>query len=470
MRDTIFISHATPEDNEFTIWLSSRLQLMGYKVWIDKNGLLGGEKIFEEIDQVIRNNAIRVLLIYSRNICQNKKPGILKEGISKEFYLATSIGKENNIKDFIILLKIDDSAFNLFIGANELNQIIFNENWARGLNDLIKKFNKEAIHKFDDIADQDFVSWYENQYIIQNNIELKNELYYSNWWPISRLPEYFYIYQFQNERQAKAVLYINQDYPTSRIASTICSFNPEISIKIKEENNEYLLKPINQYKIKINEMLVGFDGTIFPTQKDAQNNFKHLLRKTFHQLMKNRKMMWYELANKKYAYYYTTANLSSRKVNYEYPHKIIKEKTKNLIGQYQGTYMWHFAISIKTILKPHVAFSLKNHITFTNDGVHVWEDKNKIHTHRRSKGKRFFNEEWRDLMIAFLHGLKDNMGKIEIALNKDFKLELEPWTIKYSADFGYIEPKNKKRQNALCELDGEDNEEIEEKNSIGSYD
>lgn len=35
-RDTIFISHSTPQDNEFSIWIASRLELLGYKVWVDK--------------------------------------------------------------------------------------------------------------------------------------------------------------------------------------------------------------------------------------------------------------------------------------------------------------------------------------------------------------------------------------------------------------------------------------------------
>ena len=39
-RDTILISHATPEDNEFSIWIASRLEMLGYKTWIDKDGLL----------------------------------------------------------------------------------------------------------------------------------------------------------------------------------------------------------------------------------------------------------------------------------------------------------------------------------------------------------------------------------------------------------------------------------------------
>jgi len=47
MRDTLFISHATPQDNDFAIWLASRLEMLGYKTWIDKNGLLGGEKFWQ---------------------------------------------------------------------------------------------------------------------------------------------------------------------------------------------------------------------------------------------------------------------------------------------------------------------------------------------------------------------------------------------------------------------------------------
>lgn len=54
MRDTIFIGHATPEDNEFTIWLASRLELLGYKVWIDKKELLGGETFWETIESAIK--------------------------------------------------------------------------------------------------------------------------------------------------------------------------------------------------------------------------------------------------------------------------------------------------------------------------------------------------------------------------------------------------------------------------------
>lgn len=35
VRQTVFISHANPEDNEFAAWLGTRLIGAGYQVWSD---------------------------------------------------------------------------------------------------------------------------------------------------------------------------------------------------------------------------------------------------------------------------------------------------------------------------------------------------------------------------------------------------------------------------------------------------
>ena len=42
-RDAIFISHANPEDNEFTVWLGARLTAAGHEVWADVLRLRGGQ-------------------------------------------------------------------------------------------------------------------------------------------------------------------------------------------------------------------------------------------------------------------------------------------------------------------------------------------------------------------------------------------------------------------------------------------
>jgi|GEM_PF-383262 len=470
-RNIVFISHASPEDNDFTIWLASRLELLGYEVWIDKNQLIGGEKFWEEIDQIIRNKAVKILLVYSKYICQidqNKNPifGKLKDGIYKEYSLAESISKQNELNDFILLLNLDGSAYNLFIGAERFNQIHFNENWADGLKQLDSKLKKDFVPKNKVIIDLEFTDWYESKYLKISSISKKNELYYSNWWAINELPEKFYIYQFENEEQAKTIYEQDSEFPMGRISNSLTSFGQKSSFEINYKNEKISVKPSRIFKLKISDVLLGFESDKFPNKRDAETHLKQLLKRIFHLIMKNRGMFWYELANKKLAYFYTPANLSKLKVRFEYPYRTKspkKFKTKNLIGKHKFLGNWHYAVSVKPILSPILAFSLKNHLTFTNDGFELWKnskgeiDKDKIHSHRRAKGKRMFNEEWRDLLLAFINGLK-NDGKIEIQLSNDFKLSMDDKTETFWADFGYFDPKDKTRQGLLSVYENRENE------------
>lgn len=318
MRNKIFISHATPEDNDFTIWLASRLELLGYEVWIDKNGLVGGEKFWETIDGVIRNEAIKFLLVYSKSIFQkdndgNPIAGKLKDGVYKEFSFAESIGKQNNINDFIIMMNIDASNYNLFIGADRLNQIPFYENWANGFKQLEKKLQKDNVLKTKQESKTDFGSWYEQQFVSSNGITSKSELYYTNWWTINKLPDYLFLYQFQSIEQSSIIAKQFSDYPISKITNYLSSFEERKEFTINQDNNTFSIKPQNIFKIKVTDVLIGFESSSFPTHRDSENHFKKLLKEVFHKIMKNRGMFWYEMSNKRLAYYYTPANLSSFK-------------------------------------------------------------------------------------------------------------------------------------------------------------
>jgi hypothetical protein len=39
MRETVFVIHAAPEVNEFALWLSAKLAIAGYRVWVDRRRL-----------------------------------------------------------------------------------------------------------------------------------------------------------------------------------------------------------------------------------------------------------------------------------------------------------------------------------------------------------------------------------------------------------------------------------------------
>ena len=105
--------------------------------------MLGGERFWATIQKAIEGS-IKVLLVYSKNIVAND--GTLKQGIENEIEYAKSIASQHSLQDFIIPLHIDDSPYNLAIGLPNINHIPFNDNWADGLKQLLKKLEKNTVH------------------------------------------------------------------------------------------------------------------------------------------------------------------------------------------------------------------------------------------------------------------------------------------------------------------------------------
>src|SRR5580658_9125008 len=94
-RDTLLLSHANPKDNEFTLWLALQLANEGYRVWCDLTKLLGGEVFWDDIEEVIKARAAKVLYVLSRT--SNAKDGPLKE-----LRFAQGVAKREKLKDFVI--------------------------------------------------------------------------------------------------------------------------------------------------------------------------------------------------------------------------------------------------------------------------------------------------------------------------------------------------------------------------------
>ena len=71
-RDAIFISHANPEDNAFTVWLGARLTAAGYEVWADVLRLRGGQDWQRLLEDALRHRACKVLLVGTEHGVQSK--------------------------------------------------------------------------------------------------------------------------------------------------------------------------------------------------------------------------------------------------------------------------------------------------------------------------------------------------------------------------------------------------------------
>lgn len=435
-RETLFISHATPQDNEFSIWLASRLEMMGYSVWIDKDGLLGGERFWPTIQKAILKSS-KILLVYSKNIVTTE--GILKQGIENELEYAKSIANEHNLKDFIIPLHIDNSPYNLAIGLPNINQISFENNWAEGLKVLKRKLEKDNVLQSFDTSESVMSEWYENEYVSNCAIVSKSELYFSSWWTVDEIPDKFYMYQFSNLVQAKAVRAGNKDVPISILSNVIASFDEHLNFNISTNDLDIKIEPDFKYSFTLSDILLGFISDKFPLHRDVENHFKRLLYCVITNHIRNKGFWKHEMANKRSAYFLPRYN-NLKKVQFTYPHND-KKKSKAILGKFEDIGSWHYALSLQAMLFPFVGFSLTSHIVFTSDGFKVIDDDKKQHSFRRKKGKRFFNEEWRDLQLAFVSSLKED-DKIEVRISKDGRLfKMKCWPEMFWSEMGYDDPK-----------------------------
>ncbi len=449
MRDTIFISHATPEDNEFTVWLASRLELLGYKVWIDKKELLGGETFWETIENAIKLDSVKFLLVYSKNICYPDTNEI-KGGIQKEIDFARQVMKSEGLEDFFIILHMDDSGYDLFPGAKDLNQIPFNENWAAGLTILQKKLVRDNVVKSNDNPTDEAANWYLENYLVKHPVIEKKELYYTNWWSVDSLPASFFILRYKNEKQAATVAASNTDCLLVRDSNCITTFEKDLYANIEDSFGETQILPAEIFEIKISELQLGYEKETFPSFRDAENHFKKLLKRALHNYLKLKQLYWYDMANKNIAYYHTCTSLPTTKVKFDYPYSR-RSKTKNLFGKHLDIGKWHFAISARSALGPILGFYLKSHLIFTKRGYEAIEDKDLQHSHRRKKGKRMFNEEWRDLLLAFMQSMMDEDGRIVLKTNTETDIIMKASVETFWSDYGYSDPKDLKRQELFIE-------------------
>lgn len=145
--------------------------------------------------------------------------------------------------------------------------------------------------------------WCENEYVSNCSIIPKKELFYTSWWQIENAPKVFYMYQFTNAAQAKAIRNLNKDIPISLLSNIISTFDNKLNFVVPRENDQVEVLPENSYTFSLNDILFGFESISFPLHRDVENHFKRLLYCVVSNLFRKKGLFKYEMSNKRLAYY-----------------------------------------------------------------------------------------------------------------------------------------------------------------------
>lgn len=423
MRDTIFISHANPENNYFAAWLASKLRMLGYKVWVDVKDLKPGQYFNRDFEKVIREDTIKFLAVVSNDyIIKSKRDDT---GVMNEILCARTI---KDIEGFIIPLHYGNSNFDEFtVGLRGRLAIPFSENWADGLHELVKYFEEVNIPK-QEIQNNVIQFWHEAQKIKSEPIE-KEEKYLTNWFP-ANLPEYIYIHQPEVLLERDFVL---MPFTYIREADRLISFTSTDTFK------EYS-KLISSYQVPVAKL---FDNETIQVDEKFQliepnKKLVKLLNKIFRSHLIKGGMRIYEQANHKEVFHFPYSPENKRQVSL----KQVGKTRRSVIGV-TSEFTWYFAISHSASTFPYPNYKIFYTLIFTdNHGKHLKSDDQR--ELRRSLPSDWFNRKWLETLLAMMLKVAnfdiDNQIKVQVDTNQILSIDILP--IEIISQIGYIESNN----------------------------
>src|SRR6266436_2416394 len=133
-RTVVFISKATPGDDEFALWLAPRLEAAGYTVFADIVTLEPGDRWRKQITNTLQTRAIKMVLC-----CRDAT--LARDNVQEEIGIALDLAKELLDPKFIIPLRLEP--YRKVLGIGELQYIDFARGWAYGLGKLLDALKRQ---------------------------------------------------------------------------------------------------------------------------------------------------------------------------------------------------------------------------------------------------------------------------------------------------------------------------------------
>jgi len=241
-RDTIFISKATPGDDDFALWLAPKLEAM--------------------------------------------------EGVQEEIEIAKDLIKELGDPNFILPLKM--RRFRKLFGVGGLQYIDFEHRWADGLAALQKSLEKQDVPKSSDGKIQP--QW--EQYLSRRQITVDEspETLTSNWLRLEQAPDTLYHLEPRNPCSEATVRTLGQSFkfPVAEFGRGFITFASPLDLE------EHFL-PVGPFEVKaeipFSEFIAdGFESSgIDP--RDAKNMTMNLLRQAWEKHCKAEGFLHHKFSN-----------------------------------------------------------------------------------------------------------------------------------------------------------------------------
>jgi hypothetical protein len=408
-RDTIFICHATPDDNNFVRWLGARLTGHGYKVWADMFSLKGGMPFWNSIEDALREHACKVIYVASKASVDPKR-----QGVRNELSVADAVRKALGDSAFIIPVRLDDVAFSDFpILVHQLNAIDFSRGWGGQLIELLDTL--EMANVFRSEADQtaEFERWRQDAVKTAALVNNESEPVLTSLSPISALPvEVLYLTHNADAAVISEALRVSC-IPVLPFYQLLITFAGLDAI-----NKALPMSMVAELRARtsLKEFLAGdVPDVTTPGRADASNIVTALLRQHVERYLMQRGLKALPLRSSS-ALYFPTGLVTNNKV--PYTAATGRRTNKNVVGRSERHKVyWHLAMKVSVVLGPPPFVRFKPYVAFSEDGQTAIADPKRTSPIRKRFCKNWWNQHWRQLQEAFAAWLADGQTECSILLD-----------------------------------------------------
>ena len=428
IRDVAFISKATPEDDEFVLWLAPRLEAAGYNVFADVLTLEPGDRWRKIVTSTLQDKSVKFLLC-----CRDAS--LKKDGVQEEIGMALDLVKQIPDPRFIFPLRLEP--FKKLFGIGELQRINFVGSWANGLHELLEALNDQGIPKRADVEINPNWESYRKRLAIQ--LESEPEVLTSNWLRIASVPDV--IRYFQPKGSVNHTL-METTCKASRYPAAIYQRGFFSFASLEEVNQDFA--SVAKFEVHSEHQLMGFIGadTVAPSirQMDAHRLVNAMFRQSWENYCRSRELVEY-IYSKQPGFHVGEQQMALKK-RISWGRQ--DQRRNSMLRNSAAGKVWQYGVSASPSFWPYPHFKIKSRVLFAElagkVAGRVFDDPEQQHRLRRSVCKGWRNKAWHGRLMAFLELLSGESEHIDLPLSGTEAIRLDATPILFTSPVSTVLP------------------------------
>lgn len=429
VRDILFISKATPGDDEFVLWLAPKLEAAGYKVFADILTLEPGDRWRKEITLTLQNRGIKMLLC-----CRDST--LAAAGVLEEIEIGVDLTKELGDPRFIIPLRLE--SFKKVFGIGGLQYIDFVRGWADGFEKLLTALKRQKVPCD---AENAVINPNWEIYRRRGAIALKQEpeRLTSNWLRMAETPDFINYYEPSGvvDRNALGSACAKCSYPTALMQQGVVTFQ-----SVDEVNAAF--SAVGKFVLKHAVPLMEFVEQGLPAagiqKQDASNVVHSMMRQSWIEFCRAQGLLEYQYSAA--TGFHVGKGLAA--IGKKIPWGRQGERRSSMLRNIAKGHVWQFGVTALPALWPFPHFKLKSRVLFAevkdNEATDPLSEPRKQHRLRRTVCKGWRNKQWHGRLLAFLELVSGEGSSISLRLAENASVRLEASPMLFSSPVSTVLP------------------------------